>query len=314
MEALQKYFVRIILVIFILGGIYFLFFYQGDSFEVSDVEFVECGGNFSLEGEKCVSLGYVEGKEISLDYFFEGDFKELDLVLYGEVYDYLLDLPREIYYSKDETPQRKDFKLLMLDDSLQREALLPLVFEIQKISPGDKINQARIAISLVQNIPYSEPNETVVLNGQNLRVSRYPYQVLFEGEGSCEGKSGLLVFLLREIGYDVGLFHYVLENHEAVGIKCPLEESLYESGYCFVETTAPSILGDSSGDYPGTGRLLSLPEIILISEGISLPSKLEEYGDSKKFARIQEKIWARGKINLYDKWVLDGLMEKYFGV
>ena len=39
------------------------------------------------------------------------------------------------------------------------------------------------------------------------------------------------------------------ENHESVGIRCPLEESYKESGYCFIETTAPAIISDDSIEY-----------------------------------------------------------------
>ncbi len=315
MEGSYKFFIFGLILIFILGGVYFIFFFTGSSGAVN-FDFGnnslggECLGNFYLEEGECISKVYVEGKEVSFDYYFEEEMRSIDLVLYSEVYDYLLELPREIYYSGGEIPQRKDFKLMKLDDEKQREALSPLLFEIRNAAPGNFVDQARIAISLVQNIPYAEPNESVVLNGQSLRVSRYPYQVLYEGEGSCEGKSELLSFLLRELGYGVSLFYYGPENHESVGIKCFDEKSSYESGYCFVETTAPSIIGDYSGDYPGTGRLLSMPEVIFISEGISLPEDLLEYGDSKLYSKIRSK----DKLNYFDKWMLGELEERYFGL
>lgn len=83
------------------------------------------------------------------------------------------------------------------------------------------------------------------------------------------------------MGYGVALFYYPLEDHEALGVKCPIQDSLDGTGYCFVETSGPSIISDSSLEYSGGITLGSSPQVIIISNGISLPDNMGEYSDAK---------------------------------
>jgi hypothetical protein len=115
--------------------------------------------------------------------------------------------------------------------------------------------------------------------------------------------------LLREIGYGTSSFYYQLENHEAVGIRCPDEESYIRSGYCFVETTGPSILNNYNGNYY-FGKL-SEPETSIISNGISLGEKLYEYKDSQKIMELINAIDKKGKLNYFQNRALEKLKEKY---
>jgi hypothetical protein len=204
---------------------------------------------------------------------------------------------------------------MKINDELQREALMPLVIEIQNTAPWSKDLQAQIAISLVQNIPYGEPDYVDVFGGRfEVRLSRYPYQTLIENFGSCECKSELLVFLLRELGFDVGLFYYQKENHEAVGIRCPEKYSLDNTGYCFVETTLPAPISYSEGRYQGPGgsaMLGNYTEFIFISEGIGLGNNLEDYSDADVLGRLVEKVDKKGYVNYFEKLRLDNLRKKY---
>ena len=147
-----------------------------------------------------------------------------------------------------------------------------------------------------------------------VRLSRYPYQTLEEHFGSCECKSELLVFLLRELGFEVGLFYYQEENHEAVGIKCPLKYSLNNTGYCFIETTLPAPISYSEGRYQGIGgssMLGDYTEFTFISEGISLGDNLGDYSDAKSLGRLVDKIDEKGYLNFFEKVRLNNLREKY---
>ncbi len=278
---------------------------------------VSCGCPEELveaEGE-CVSNYSNESKLVILNYVLDGEEFSLEFEVDSGVSNYLASLPRSIKYGIEEIPQRIDFKLMKIDNELQKNFLMPLVVEIQNLAPDSREDQAKIAISLVQNIPYLEPEAVSVLfEGNLLRISRFPYQVLYDLAGSCEGKSELLIFLLRELGYETSLFYYGEENHEAVGIKCPLENSLYGRGYCFVETTMPSPIAYSEGRYLGllgSNKLLSNPEIIFINEGDSLGEGLEEYRDSFVLTKIVNQIDAKGKINYLEKVRFDRLREKY---
>lgn len=183
----------------------------------------------------------------------------------------------------------------MIDQKEQREFLLPLVIEIEKITK-DKTDQARIAISLVQNIPFGNSSKTAQYGNIAIEYQRYSYEVLYDMKGICSEKSDLMIFLLREIDMEL-LLYYSLENHEAVGIKCPSERA-NTGDFCFIETTGPSIITDDRTDYFGTVRkLISSPQVTNISDGISLRNDLYEYQDAQILISIRDYMKKYGTIN-----------------
>ena len=199
-----------------------------------------------------------------------------------------------------------------INEEKQTQFLLPLVIKIQNLT-NDKEEQARIAISLVQNIPYGFSNKTERFFGIPVNYSRYPYEVLYDQQGICGEKSELLAFLLRELGYETALFYNQRENHESVGIKCPFEESYKGTGYCFVETSGPAIISDDSIEYAGGVFLESEPEVIFVSTGDSLPAGLREYTDAEEIQNLKKNpfvLFRQSRLeNLREKY---GLIEEYF--
>jgi len=195
-------------------------------------------------------------------------------------------IPQAINSTSGKIATRADFELKKVNDEIQEQAILPLIVAIENLYPDSKEDQARVAISIVQNIPYDDRNINLSINLGN---TKYPYQVLYDNNGSCEEKSELLVLILKELNYSTAIFYYPYENHEAVGIGCPIKNSLNNSGYCFVETTAPSIITDDKGYYVDGSTLKSNPIIIPISDGISLPSNLYDFYDAKNFIRLRNK-------------------------
>ena len=71
------------------------------------------------------------------------------------------------------------------------------------------------------------------------------------------------------------------------------------------------IISDNQGYYIGWGELSSKPEVILISEGISLGDDLYEYKDARALIKINEIIEKKGKISRLMHWKLEKLREKY---
>jgi len=266
-----------------------------------------CGCLESSErlGDSCITHLQKEPKNLALKYILNGEEKELKFTVYKGLSDYLSILPRRISYLNEEKPLRADFSFKKINEAEQRELLLPLVIKIQNLT-HDKEEQARIAISLVQNIQYGFSDKTDNFFGNQVNYSRYPYEVLYDAQGICGEKSELLAFLLREVGYGVVLFYNQKENHEFVGIKCPIEESYRETGYCFVETTGPSIITDDSIEYAGGIKLESEPEIILISDGYSLSKNLREYKDAEIMKRIRQ-----GKFVLFKNSNFESLKARY---
>jgi len=220
--------------------------------------------------------------------------------------DYLSRVSRVIEYSNGKDPSRDDFKLKTIGDEEQRELLMSLIVKIQNIS-NNSVDQARIAVSLVQNIPYGSIERKTFLPSGEVDYSQYPYEVLYNSKGICGEKSTLMAFLLKELGYGVSIFYFSDENHEAVGIRCPMEKSFRNTGYCFVETGGPAIISDSSVQYTGGISLTSEPEIIVISAGISLPRGLQEYKDAKDLTDIRSKNF----FSLFKMHKFDDIKQRY---
>jgi len=264
-----------------------------------------CSCSDRVNGDSCNTALQTGAKIITLNYTLKGEEKNIEFTAYSGLVNYLSILPKTIFYENSGVPIRGDFIFKKINQEEQRKLLMPLVIEIQNLT-NDKQEQVRIAISIVQNIPYGASNKTSSFFGGSTNYSRYPYEVLYDGAGICGEKSQLLAFLLREIGYGTVIFHYQLENHEAVGIECPTEYSHKETGYCFVETTGSSIISDDSIIYAGGAKLTSEPEIILISTGDSLGDDLKEYSDAKTMEKIRD-----GKLIFFRNSKLEKLKERY---
>ncbi len=220
----------------------------------------------------------------SFNYVLRGKSGSIDVNLYSGIYNEILAQPSPVWctrYNSDPTPctseETRQYNLKYLDNPIPKKYLDELVSSIKsKTSNND--DRARIAINLVQQIPYDYSR----LYSTNFR-GRSPYEVLYENKGVCGEKSKLLAYLLRELGYGVVLFEFSSENHMAVGIKSPVQYSYKNSGYAFIESTSPTIPTDSEGDYVGAGKLTSTPQIIQVSDGSSFSSISEEYQDSIAF-------------------------------
>lgn len=238
-----------------------------------------CSENLTLEGNSCISKYQTDSMEIALDYILRGEKSEINFTVYGGLAEYLSRLPRSISSEDGELPTREDFALKRLNDEYQETALLSLVVEIQN-SIEDEKDQVRVAVSLVQMISFGSSDKVIEVGGSEVDYTRYPYEVLYDGEGVCGEKSELLAYLLKEMGYGVALLYYSDENHEALGIKCPKWRSVKWTGYCFIETTGPAIMTDDEIEYVGVGKLTSEPEVIVISDGKSIGRGWYEFGDA----------------------------------
>jgi hypothetical protein len=241
-------------------------------------------------------------KTVNYSYVLRGVHGCIPYTVYGGLNNYLKGLPRYIMYTMGtQPPTDKDFIMKNLNNEDQKQFLDPLINEIKSITPN-KDDQARIAISLVQNINYDKTSLT-----SGITTNKYPYEVLYTDCGVCEEKSELLAYLLRGLDYEVVIFTFKAEQHAAIGIKCPQKYSYRDTGYCFVETDRPSILTDSSGEYFGAGnvaigKLTSIPTVLKICDGNSFDSVSEEYNDAITYNYIigtGNKVLSQPD---YEKW------------
>ena len=230
---------------------------------IEAARFCGCPEGFTKDEDSCVSSLMTNSKDVILPYMLNGVDGNINTVLYKGLYDSLGNASRQITYDGEEKPFRVDFKFKKINEENQKQELDKIVVDIENMA-SSKEDQARIAISFVQNIPFKESSKKIKVGNLTIDYSRYPYEVLYENAGVCGEKSELLAFLLKELGFGTVLFYNQAENHETVGIACPIEESYWNSGYCFVETSGPSILSDDEISYVGNVKLISKPEIMFI--------------------------------------------------
>ena len=239
----------------------------------------------------------IEPKSVTLTYYLHGQEYDLDYTVYKGLNDYLASLPRSISYHTN-PPTTKDFIMRDINQEQQSVFLSEFVESITAITDNED-DQARIAVSIVQQIPYDWSGYYSSFNS-----GEFPYEVLYTQSGLCGEKSNLLIFLLRELGFGVAAFEFESDNHRAVGIKCPMQYSYHGTGYCFVETTSPSIITDSEFDYVGVGKL-SDHALICIADGKSFESVSEEYYDSQEFNQLNDRADASGGVlsqHDYNRW------------
>ena len=153
---------------------------------IEEASICGCPGILMREEDSCVSKYQTNPKNIILKYILRGEIKEINFTVYGEMVDYISSLPKFIYYEKDVEPLRRDFKLRNINEEEQRELLLPLVTKIQNIAEN-KEDQVRIAISIIQNIPYNESGEIITIGGGE-KLSSKP-EVIFISEGDSLGEN-----------------------------------------------------------------------------------------------------------------------------
>ncbi len=171
-----------------------------------------CGCPVTQEpnGDSCAEAK-ANSETREFDYVLRGEKGKIQFAVYADLRNLLAGLPRT-YVCKPDCPTESELQLVFLDREDQKAQLQKLA-EIIKSRATNNDDRARIAISLVQKIPY----DINALNDNNLS-NRYPYEVLFDEKGVCSEKSRLLAFLLRELGFGTAILDYHSKNHQATGI------------------------------------------------------------------------------------------------
>jgi hypothetical protein len=199
------------------------------------------------------------------------------------------------------------FYLNMVNEPDENATLDALVNTIREKTPV-RDDQARIAISLVQQIPFGYHPSSGGGNGS----MRYPYMVLYDDNGLCDEKAVLLASLLRGLGYGTALIDFSSDDHMALGIKSPAAYAYNNSGYAFVETTIPLIVTDDQELYNDGRKLAGVPDIYPISDGASFDSVSEEYQDAREFIRLTKYGRYTGSgLRASDDPALQPLVRKY---
>jgi hypothetical protein len=187
-------------------------------------------------------------KEVTYTWSYNGDDYKISKTLYGSVYDYYSDKPTSYTYYSDEIPDDwiRDYYSMFLNINEKDNSISDLLEDLKAKAANnnlDKDETVEFVLSFVQSIEYDSSLADKVLSDEEAVGAKYPYMVLYENSGTCSGKSFLAYKLLDELGYGVALFDYEADEHVTVAIKCDSNNSSYESGYCYAETTAKNPIG-----------------------------------------------------------------------
>jgi len=213
-------------------------------------------------------------KTTSYPYVVDGNRKSISFTTYGGLSDYFSKKGHSYHYDPE-----KEVVMPLLENEYQDDNVRPLIELIRKSSTNPD-EQSKIAISLVQHIPYNWNK----YYGTSMDWF-YPYETLYNNKGVCADKSLLLAYLLNELGYDTVLFEF--SGHMAVGVKCSSNYGFYDTGYAFIETTRPTIITYVPDTYMSGFKVSSNPHIIHLNGGKKVLDVSTEYRDAIKMKQLQ---------------------------
>ncbi|MFH1183072.1 MAG: hypothetical protein V1690_02310 [Candidatus Moraniibacteriota bacterium] len=176
----------------------------------------------------------------SLTGVISGKKKSVTVNVDSDTYNYIYNVPRLSCTDIPGCSSITERDQRIINEATQKAALAPLVAAIRaKTKKAD--DQARLAISLVQKIPYDTAKSDAIERGEDTHF-RYPYEAIYDNQQICGESSYLIAFLLAELGYAAGVFVFPEAGHDTAAIKCPMKYSYKSTGYCFIESTYRNII------------------------------------------------------------------------
>lgn len=179
-------------------------------------------------------------ENISYEFKYQNTDYTLDQDLSVSLYDKYSRSTKTLTYSSANPPLnlRDSFYKIFLTTQLGDKTIDTLATKLKSIATekGWSSDQlVEFSLALIQYIPYD--HEKISANDNRNTNPYYPYETLFLNRGVCSDKTFLAVALLRKLGYGAAILDFPDSNHSAVGVACPLSDSLAGSGYCYGETT-----------------------------------------------------------------------------
>jgi hypothetical protein len=211
-------------------------------------------------------------KTVQYAYYTDTSRKSISLTTYGGFADYLSGRRSSSGSDKEVIRER-------MDNTDQLHYLLPLVDTIKNRSPNPD-DQARIAISLAQHIPYNAKRSF-----QQPLEWYYPYETIYSNKGTAADKSLLLAYLLKELEYDTVVFDF--SSSVAVGVKCSADYDYFNTGYAFIDVARPTIITYVPDTEYGGGGISPNPRIIHVNEGKRTLDVSSEYRDALQLRKLE---------------------------
>jgi len=234
-------------------------------------------------------------KTTTFSYFMGRDVRTMSFTTFGGLSDFFSNKSHSYHYDPD-----NGVIVELLENEVQNEFMRPFIEMIRQRSiTGD--DQAKIAISLVQRIPYNGKRYT-----RTATDWYYPYETVHNNKGSAADKSVLLAYILNELGFETVLFEF--PGHMAVGVKSSSRYSFYDTGYAFIETTRPTIITYEPDTSYGGFSISQNPRIIHLSGGKRVLDVSAEYGDAMRMKQLEEM---GGSLNQSYRAELSKISDKY---
>ena len=197
----------------------------------------------------------------------------------GPVYEGAAESTRSLVRTPDQSDRQWSdlYFACFLDDPAQSPAIEDLIGQLRAIRDKAKLgNDAYLELiaKCVQSVPYDDAQAS-----SGVLRTRFPVETLVEGTGMCGDKSLVLAKLLSHEGYAVALLEFPSERHMVVGVKGP-GATYDDSGWLFLETTAPTYVTDVPEGYSGGLKLTSKPLVHVVGSGT------RTYGSADDIAKI----------------------------
>ena len=195
----------------------------------------------------------------------------------------------------------------LINENKKYSALKPLVDAIKSKSTEPEM-QARIAINLVQHIPYNCVKEQAVASNYSPYAIHFdsPYEVLYENSGICSEKSALLASILNELGYDSAYLDFFSDLHTVAGIGGSESDQYLNTGYILIETTNPSPIG-----YRSSSIQHSNPNVVKLSGGSKFYLNSQDHVDSQNLQNLVKKQKQGSRLSNNEILLGDDLIMRY---
>ena len=234
-------------------------------------------------------------KTTSFSYVIDGNRRFMNFTTFGGLSDFFSSKSHSYHYDPD-----NGVIMDLLENEVQNENMRLFIDMIRKRSITSD-DQAKIAISLVQRIPFNGTKYS-----RTATDWYYPYETVHNNKGSAADKSVLLAYLLNELGFETVLFEF--SNHIVVGVKSSSKYAFYDTGYAFIETTRPTIITyEPDTSYGGFG-ISQNPRIIHLTGGKRVLDVSTEYGDAMRMKQLEKM---GGSLNQSYRAELSKISEKY---
>ena len=176
----------------------------------------------------------------SFTFKYQGNNYEITQDLTFALYQLYKNSPKVYTYTSDNEPAnlREAFYGIFFQLKPGDKSIDELAAKLRTIATNNDWSDDQLAeftLAFVQAIPY---DHTKLAASHNRNTDPYyPYETLYLDRGVCSDKTFLAVALLRKLGYGAAILDFPDRNHSAVGVACPVADSINGSGYCYGETT-----------------------------------------------------------------------------